>query len=77
MNWDERKDDPAFELLASHARFDSTVFDLRPLRRLLHASPESARTPALTSLIYWSDSYDAIICYRKVSPLAKTPPVKQ
>jgi hypothetical protein len=66
---DERFDDPAFDLLASLARAPATVFDLRPLRSALHRLPEKERSPALASLIYWSDSYDAILCYREVTPL--------
>jgi hypothetical protein len=65
---DQRKDDPAFELLASVAQHPATVFDLRPLRVVLHQIPEKERSPALNSLIYWADSYDAIICYRQVTP---------
>ena len=66
---DERPDDPAFELLASLARAPATVFDLRPLRPALHRIPEKDRSAAVASLIYWSDSYDAILCYREVTPL--------
>jgi hypothetical protein len=33
---DERSDEPAFALLAEKARFDATIYDLRPLRPLLH-----------------------------------------
>ena len=36
---DERQDDPAFALLASLARYRATVFDLRPLRPILHQIP--------------------------------------
>jgi hypothetical protein len=67
---DERQDDPAFALLASLARYPETVFDLRPMRAILHRMPEGDRSPALKSLVYWADSYDAIICYRQVSPAA-------
>jgi len=70
---DERQDDPAFELLASVARYPATVFDLRPLRSILHQTPDKDRSDAWKSLIYWADSYDAIICYREVTPL-KDPP---
>lgn len=66
---DERQDDPAFELLASVARYPATVFDLRPLRPILHQIPENDRSSVQKSLIYWADSYDAIICYREVTPL--------
>ncbi len=65
---DERQDDPAFELLASVARYPTTVFDLRPLRPILHQIPDKDRSTVQKSLIYWADSYDAIICYREVTP---------
>ena len=65
---DERQDDPAFELLASVARYPATVFDLRPLRPILHQIPDKDRSTVQKSLIYWADSYDAIICYREVTP---------
>lgn len=70
MDFDERPDDPAFALLASQARFDATVFDLRPLRQPLHGIPERRRTHAESSLTFWADSYDSILCYRRVTPLA-------
>ncbi len=66
---DERQEDPAFELLASVARYPAAVFDLRPLRSLLHQVPDKDRSVVQKSLIYWADSYDAIICYREVTPL--------
>ncbi len=65
---DERQDDPAFELLASLARYPTTAFDLRPLRPILHQIPDKDRSTVQKSLIYWADSYDAIICYREVTP---------
>jgi len=68
-DWDETKDDPAFALLASEARYAATLFDLRPLRPALHQIPASKLSPTEASLLYWSDSYDAIICYRQVTPL--------
>lgn len=67
--FDERADDPAFAYLASVARYPSTVFDLRPLRPILHALPESERSAIEASLVYWADSYDAMIFYREVTPL--------
>ena len=67
---DERQDDPAFELLASLSRYPATVFDLRPLRSILHQIPEKDRSRLHSSLIYWADSYDAMICYREVTPLS-------
>jgi erythromycin esterase-like protein len=66
---DERGDEPIFALLAEKAKFDVTVFDLRPVRPLLHALPQNERTSLQSNLIYWADSYDALICYRTVSPL--------
>ena len=68
-NADERQDEPTFALLAGHARYSATVFDLRPLRPLLHAIPADKRTPLEINLIYWADSYDALICYKNVTPL--------
>lgn len=66
---DERATDPAFEYLASLAKYPATVFDMRPLRAALRNIPVTARTPAQSSLLYWTDSYDAIVCYREVTPL--------
>jgi len=66
---DERRDEPAFALLAEKARYSATVFDLRPLRALLHRIPQQKRSAVETSLIYWADSYDAVICYKTVTPL--------
>jgi Rod binding domain-containing protein len=66
---DERKDDPAFDYLASVARFPATVFDMKPLREPLRKIPLTARTPAQSGLLYWADSYDAVVCYREVTPL--------
>jgi hypothetical protein len=68
-DFDERKDDPAFDFLASIARYTTTVFDMKPLREPLRNIPVTARTPAQTSLLYWADSYDAVVCYRNVTPL--------
>lgn len=69
--FDERGDDPAFAYLASVARYPATLFDLRPTRQPLHRIPESQRTPVEASLVYWADSYDAIIFYREVTPLQR------
>ena len=38
-NADERQDEPTFALLAARAKYPATVYDLRPLRPLLHAIP--------------------------------------
>jgi hypothetical protein len=66
---DERQDEPAFALLAAHAKYPATIFDLRPLRPLLHAIPADKRTALQINLVYWADSYDALICYKNVTPL--------
>jgi hypothetical protein len=67
--FDERSNDPAFAYLASIARYPATVFDLRPLRQPLHRLAESNRSAVEASLLYWADSYDAMIFYREVTPL--------
>jgi hypothetical protein len=69
VDFDERPDDPAFAYLASIARYPATVFDLRPSRQALHRLPSSQRSPTERSLLYWADSYDAILFYREVTPL--------
>ena len=61
------------DFLASVARFPATVFDLRPLRQTLRQIPAATRSARDASLLYWSDSYDAILCYREVTP-AGVPP---
>jgi hypothetical protein len=66
---DERDDELAFALLADQARYPATVFDLRPLRPLLHAIPAEKRTALEINLTYWADGYDALILYKRVSPL--------
>jgi hypothetical protein len=71
IEFDERGDDPAFAYLAGVARYPATVFDLRPLRPTLHRIPEARRSGLENSLIYWADSYDAILYYRQVTPLAR------
>jgi hypothetical protein len=63
---DETKSDAALQLLASVARYSATVFDLRPLRSALRNAELSVRD---SGLLYWADSYDAIICFREVTPL--------
>ena len=57
------------DYLASIARYPATVFDLRPLRQPLHRLPASKRSAIEASLLYWADSYDAIIFYREVTPV--------
>lgn len=70
VDWDERADDPAFAFLATLAQYPVTVFDLRPIRQALHRIPENKRSPSEASLTYWADSYDAILYYREVTPIA-------
>jgi len=65
---DERGDDLAFAFLAAVAQYPATVFDLRPLRDILHRIPQEKRSPLQQRLVYWSDSYDAILCYKNVTP---------
>jgi hypothetical protein len=65
---DQRKDEAAFEILATAARYPATVFDLRPLRQTLHDIPPDKLSASEANLSYWADSYDAIICYREVTP---------
>jgi len=64
---DQRKDEAAFAFLASLARHPATVFDMRPVRPLLHGLP-APRSERDSNLTYWADAYDAIICYREVTP---------
>jgi hypothetical protein len=66
---DERKDELAFALLAELAKYSATLYDLRPLRELLHRIPHEKRSALQSNLIYWTDSYDALICYKTVTPL--------
>jgi hypothetical protein len=65
---DQRKDALAFDLLASLAQFRIALFDLRPIRQVLH-NTAAALSPRDLSLLYWADAYDAVICYRAVTPL--------
>jgi hypothetical protein len=67
-NADERQDELAFALLAERAKYSATLFDLRPIRALLHRIPREERSVLVTNLIYWADSYDALICYKQVTP---------
>lgn len=45
------------------------VFDSRPVRKILHRIPQESRSPLQQRLVYWADSYDAIICYKNITPL--------
>jgi len=65
---DQRKDEQAFDVLASAARYPATVFDLRPLRSLLRRAPVDKLSARDASLLYSADAYDAIVCYREVTP---------
>lgn len=66
---DERSEDIAFQFLWEHAKHDRTIFDLRPLRDHLHTIRSNSRSELQNRLLYWADSYDAIICYKRVTPL--------
>jgi hypothetical protein len=66
---DERPDQLAFAFLSQQAKYSETIFDLRPLRQLLHQIPQDQRSSLQINLIYWADSYDALICYKTVTPL--------
>jgi hypothetical protein len=66
---DERQDELTFALLAENAKYAATLFDLRPIRALLHGIPQQKRSALQNNLIYWADSYDALICYKTVTPL--------
>jgi hypothetical protein len=66
---DERQDEPTFALLASLAGAKPTLFDMRPLRSVLHAISQDKRTVLETNLTYWADSYDFLLCYPTVTPL--------
>jgi hypothetical protein len=66
---DERKDELAFALLAEKAQYPATLYDLRPLWLLLHRIPRAERSALETNVIYWADSYDALIVYKTVTPL--------
>lgn len=69
---DERHDELSFAVLSQVAGSNVTLFDLRTLRSLLHSVAAEMRTPLEVNLIYWADSYDFLICYPVVSPLADT-----
>ena len=69
FNADERQDELTFALLAHIAGSNATLFNLRPLRPLLHSMAPEKRTPLEVNLISWADSYDLLICYPTVSPL--------
>src|SRR5271168_4601935 len=60
-NADEREDELAFALLAEKAKYPATLFDLRPIRALLHQIPPEKRSALQNNLVYWADSYDALI----------------
>jgi hypothetical protein len=65
---DQRKDDPTFGVFASAARYPATLYDLRPLRRALHQIAPEKLSASDSGLLYWADAYDAIVCYREVTP---------
>jgi hypothetical protein len=66
---DETQDDIAFNFFSKLAKYDATIFDLRELRIRLHNIGAEQRTRLDKRLLFWADSYDAIICYKKVEPL--------
>jgi hypothetical protein len=66
---DERQDEVAFALLAEQAKYSATIYDLRPIRQSLHQIPQEKRSALESNLIYWADSYDALICYKTVTPI--------
>jgi hypothetical protein len=65
---DQRKDDPGFGVFASAARYPATLFDLRPIRRALHQIAPDTLSASDSAVLFWADSYDAIVCYREVTP---------
>jgi hypothetical protein len=65
---DERADDPAFQFLYEKAVYPTTIFDLRQLRVYLHSIPSAKRSELQQRLSYWADSYDAILCFKTVTP---------
>ena len=65
---DQGKDDPALAFLASLATYPATVFDLRPIRRALHQIPVQKLSARDAGVLFWADSYDAIVSYREVTP---------
>jgi len=67
---DERQDEPAFALLATLAGSSATLFNLRELRSVLRTIPTDKRTALEANLAYWADSYDFLLCYPSVTPLA-------
>ena len=67
---DQRADEPAFAWLAAQAKYDATVFDMRPLRPGLNAIEAGKRGAVENSLTYWAGAYDALICYKHVTPIS-------
>ena len=68
---DQRNDDPALGVFASAARYPATLFDLRPIRRALHQIAPDKLSASDSGLLYWADSYDALVCYREVTPAGR------
>ncbi|MGB2717788.1 MAG: hypothetical protein WBC51_26625 [Vicinamibacterales bacterium] len=68
---DQTKDDAGFGALAAAARYPASLFDLRPIRRALHQIPREQLSTSDASLLYWADSYDAVVCYREVHPVGR------
>jgi hypothetical protein len=65
---DERADDLAFQFLSERSTYNTAIFDLRPLRAFLHTVNSEKRTDLQRRLLYWADTYDAIICFKEVTP---------
>jgi hypothetical protein len=67
---DERTEDAAFQFLWEQAVYDGTIFDLRPLRIELHLMQSQGLSEVQKRLLYWANSYDAIICFKNVTPIS-------
>jgi hypothetical protein len=59
---DERSDELTFAFVADQANYPVALYDLRPLRSLLHRIPQERRSALEINLLYWSDAYGALLC---------------
>jgi hypothetical protein len=66
---DERGDEMTFAFLAQLIS-EPTIVDLRPLRPMLDQMSAAKRSPLEANLTYWANSYDLLLCYPSVTPLA-------
>jgi hypothetical protein len=66
---DQRPDEAAFGVLASAAKYPVAVFDMRPVREALHTMALDSLSATDANLMYWADSYDAIVAYQRVTPI--------